>query len=94
MNLIANRWRSIFLTRFIQSWDTQGAGLGYLIERGFIVEQDLATLLGRTPKQAKKSMNGSEEKGWQGSGLGGDWDDKVGAGAAASSVVSLILFFL
>ena len=86
----------IFLTRFILSWDTQNAGLGYLIERGLIVDNpvDLAMLLGRTPKQAKKSINGSEERSWQGSGLGGDWDDKVGAGAAASSVVSFVLFFL
>ena len=25
---------------------------------------------------------------WKGSGLGGEWDDRVGAGAAAASIVS------
>ena len=30
---------------------------------------------------------------WTGSGLGSEWDDRVGAGAAASSIVSLIVLY-
>ena len=120
------------------SWDTQGSGLGYIIERGSVIsarhwsdrdlpsnssktatEIDMARLLGRTPR-AKKSdeepqspssgrqtserdslstrneNNGesakasSVEKKWKGSGLGTEWDDRVGAGAAAASIVSLM----
>jgi hypothetical protein len=119
------------------SWDTQGAGLGYIIERGSMISEnqssdrdapsssmrtgeiDMARLLGRTPR-AKKSDEESEgpstsrqsneldslltknekngdsakapsaEKKWKGSGLGTEWDDRVGAGAAAASIVSLM----
>ena len=103
------------------SWDTQGAGLGYLIERGEALASkdkhgnesnqikgiDLVKLLGRTPTSTDKShflikpqverSNGitgdqsnpsNSGSNWTGSGLGSDWDERVGAGAAASSIVS------
>jgi hypothetical protein len=119
------------------SWDTQGAGLGYIIERGVSIEKspsgrvsdscsmdiiDMARLLSRTPRAKKpdhgdrnasgnrevnqpdpsipsdgmqdESMKGPKsETRWKGSGLGTDWDDRVGAGAAAASIVSLIVSF-
>ena len=103
------------------SWDTQGAGLGYLIERGVALgknnsksengttEIDMARLLGRTPRAQTKSepdrlgqfsgtaLAGIGDKGndakasekWKGSGLGSEWDERVGAGAAAASIVSI-----
>jgi hypothetical protein len=106
------------------SWDTQGAGLGYLIERGAeigsmekqtnesassnqVTGVDMVRLLGRTPHDKSSSqflMKASAEKlletsgdqsklpnsgsNWRGSGLGSEWDERVGAGAAASSIVS------
>jgi hypothetical protein len=95
------------------SWDTQGEGIGFLIERGVAISTpsstpiDMARLLGRTPRLivpdvgAKDTTNfdtfgGLEgeqpqtEDGhrWSGSGLGAEWDDRVGSGAAASSIVS------
>ena len=95
------------------SWDTQGEGIGFLIERGVAISTpsstpiDMARLLGRTPRLivpdvgAKDTPNfdtfgGLEgeqpqtEDGhrWSGSGLGAEWDDRVGSGAAASSIVS------
>ena len=113
------------------SWDTQGAGLGYLIERGASLREtnkngekvsvndcsgasdgvDMVRLLGRTPYDRAtsnflmmESTLGTEalahgdladqqskavgETMWKGSGLGGEWDDRVGAGAAAASIVS------
>jgi hypothetical protein len=119
------------------SWDTQGAGIGYLIERGVALGEDgrseekaagneqsqvskgvdLVRLLGRTPNDKttsnfliksnaaakdfgvienetagnEKKAGGDEEGKWKGSGLGGDWDERVGAGAAAASIVSLSL---
>ena len=109
------------------SWDTQGAGLGYLIERGHALGKpkdgdngivtstqkiDMARLLGRTPiaRQADGSsstkptadefglpeddQNGKDKESeqlWTGSGLGGEWDDRVGAGAAAASIVGRIV---
>lgn len=39
-------------------------------------------------KDDKVEEKKTEEKTWRGSGLGSDWDDKVGAGAAAASIVS------
>ena len=106
------------------SWDTQGAGLGFIIERGAMLGKagvdglrsspgslpkcviDMARLLGRTPSAKddcddtlnefpKQSENGStnelkQEGQWKGSGLGADWDERVGAGVAAASVVSAI----
>jgi hypothetical protein len=107
------------------SWDTQGAGLGYIIERGVLGAEvvcdegsrlesiDMARLLGRTPSdQIKSSFVGKQhdststeetndkgdigekkERTWRGSGLGSDWDENVGAGAAAASVVSSHAFF-
>eukprot|EP00751_Fragilariopsis_kerguelensis_P017566 CAMPEP_0170833452 /NCGR_PEP_ID=MMETSP0734-20130129/343_1 /TAXON_ID=186038 /ORGANISM="Fragilariopsis kerguelensis, Strain L26-C5" /LENGTH=1050 /DNA_ID=CAMNT_0011199777 /DNA_START=13 /DNA_END=3162 /DNA_ORIENTATION=- len=110
------------------SWDTQGAGIGYIIERGQTVGKstiaigespsgetgglDMAKLLGRTPMDKNaanfdtsvpgwkskepnlekiEETNESLEKTWRGSGLGSDWDDRVGAGAAAASIVGRIV---
>ena len=109
------------------SWDTQGAGIGYIIERGHSVGNpstssvnvvskdglDMAKLLGRTPMDKKianivtmipggksKQLNVEQEVGgadasheqmWRGSGLGADWDERVGAGAAAASIVGRIV---
>jgi len=106
------------------SWDTQGGGLGYLVERGIALGKtldgsngvnssttsttqiDLARLLGRTPRafipdesaKTTQTTAGSsfgievdqeqKEHTFSGSGLGSEWDDRVGAGAAASSIVS------
>jgi len=114
------------------SWDTQGSGIGYLIERGVALgknsaggdgngkELDMARLLGRTPTvdartesnrlgqlfksedatgaalaeldhgtslEREKDNTGSSK--WKGSGLGSEWDERVGAGAAAASIVSI-----
>ena len=101
------------------SWDTQGAGLGYLIERGENVENlskmgestklDMAKLLGRVPfsagdkesktektnlfneslekRQDSGKVKTSKETAWSGSGLGVDWDESVGAGRVAASIV-------
>ncbi len=112
------------------SWDTQGAGLGYIIERGHALGKiasgqgsdsnksesnrlDMAKLLGRTPMDKKASnfdttvpaggskeldlnkineTNENAEQGWHGSGLGSDWDDRVGAGVAAASIVGRLVF--
>jgi hypothetical protein len=118
------RWKD---PDMLLSWDTQGSGLGYLIERGAALgkdgaegdlvsrELDMARLLGRTPTVSSKSesrlyesddaagaaldeMDRSASKGakvistpshrWKGSGLGTEWDERVGAGAAAASIVS------
>ena len=110
----------------LMSWDTQGAGLGYLIERGVVIgkgpaasnngdanennasrrgkEIDMVKLLGRIIKKTTTSTSSSlvpheqqQEGGengneWSGSGLGSDWDERVGAGAAAASIVSVCLF--
>ena len=114
----------------ILSWDTQGAGLGYIIERGHALGKisssttgesgkndsngvDMAKLLGRTPMDKKAAnfvmshsegrtkelnldkineTNESVEQTWQGSGLGSDWDDRVGAGVAAASIVGRLVF--
>ena len=108
------------------SWDTQGAGIGYLIERGCVLGKpkdgdsgivaqqkiDMARLLGRTPKAKQPDEYESpsnkptadefilhdddqkrkeNEQTWAGSGLGGEWDDRVGAGAAAASIVGRIV---
>jgi hypothetical protein len=106
------------------SWDTQGSGIGFIIERGLVISEgqserdsiDMVRLLGRTPRARKSNeelkkeilnqqgtetnvsftngnMGGptnasSTEKNWKGSGLGTDWDERVGAGAAAASIVS------
>jgi len=93
----------------LMSWDTQGGGLGYLIERGVALGKepssehggenggasaklkaiDMVKLLGRIIKKREKSPStddSSENTEWSGSGLGSEWDDRVGAGAAASSI--------
>jgi hypothetical protein len=120
------RWKD---PDMLLSWDTQGAGLGYLIERGIALgkedcadgsvskELDMARLLGRTPTVSSRSDLGGQQSDrddaggaalagmnrfasaaskpttattpqWKGSGLGTEWDERVGAGAAASSIVS------
>lgn len=109
------------------SWDTQSAGLGYIIERALVLGRDthppdqgpdvtsidkpaidMVRLLGRTPfddsrgsfpgKSASNNtaelalvppVGNSEERKWKGSGLGSEWDEAVGAGAAAASIVSI-----
>jgi DNA polymerase elongation subunit (family B) len=93
------------------SWDTQGAGIGYLIERGCVLGKpkdgedgivvskqkiDMVRLLGRTPKARQSDASSSDkpidnefilnlndeskenELLWVGSGLGSEWDDRVG----------------
>jgi DNA polymerase elongation subunit (family B) len=106
------------------SWDTQGSGIGYLVERGVVLGKsvdgnvraaastnadesgiDIARLLGRIPKGSSKAvyrvdsnktelvlLDGADEDHgnhkWTGSGLGSEWDDRVGAGGAAASIVS------
>jgi hypothetical protein len=121
------RWKD---PDMLLSWDPQGSGLGYILERGAIVgkssdhsnalqhktdssEIDMARLLGRIPmsRQAKKTNNlasigekldGVDHKEdcttrkeiditccqWSGSGLGIEWDERVGPGVAAASIVS------
>eukprot|EP00592_Proboscia_alata_P016524 CAMPEP_0194395466 /NCGR_PEP_ID=MMETSP0174-20130528/124439_1 /TAXON_ID=216777 /ORGANISM="Proboscia alata, Strain PI-D3" /LENGTH=1744 /DNA_ID=CAMNT_0039191407 /DNA_START=478 /DNA_END=5709 /DNA_ORIENTATION=+ len=112
----------------LMSWDTQGSGLGYLIERGTVqgtsglidnprtdnqslrTSVDMARLLGRTPRakipEHKSFIVGQNESSagmdalrsasssgqWSGSGLGADWDDRVGAGAAAASITGRLVF--
>ena len=129
-NRLLHRLKDIVRTRdpdLLLSWDTQGSGLGYLIERGLQMGKigseeatrqgdasnglDMARLLGRTPNDTQRSSfavntriekdaRTDEEPGnlndpkpkdletWKGSGLGSDWDERVGAGAAAASIVS------
>ena len=69
----------------------------------------MARLMGRTPRESTygekshfgKTFSTEEESKidqpkqskWRGSGLGQDWDDRVGAGAAAASIVSGRPFF-
>jgi len=90
------------------SWDTQSAGIGYIISRGEELRKldlankqyqlDMIRLLGRTPRSRQSSdcvMNGSaveegDDNKITGSGLGTDWDDLVGAGVLASSIVRLL----
>ena len=128
------RWKD---PDMLLSWDPQGGGLGYLIERGAIlgksvdssrnspqkkssVEVDMVRLLGRLPTARKEHVEGiksffggdkseidhkeiDKSKGdketmdnknqWKGSGLGAEWDERVGAGTAAASIVSLFLQF-
>jgi hypothetical protein len=91
------------------SWDPQGSGLGYLIERGLFVsdqlhdkssnerkkEIDMARLMGRVREPApKKSDETSDGKRgiWKGSGLGKDWDERVGPGVAAASIQGRLVF--
>jgi len=124
------RWKD---PDMLLSWDTQGGGLGYLIERGAAIgkscsgpvgngvlspEIDMARLFGRTPtvgtrsdvkpieqlckqkdettetgadqKSAPRDKDSSRSDRWKGSGLGNEWDDRVGAGAAAASIVSIL----
>ena len=130
---LLRRFKDIVRTKdpdLMLSWDTQGAGLGYIIERGHALGKtssstiddsntgessglDMAKLLGRTPMDRKAAnfvttmstgatteldldkineANESVEQTWQGSGLGSDWDDRVGAGVAAASIVGRLIF--
>jgi hypothetical protein len=95
------------------SWDTQCAGIGYIISRGEELRKmdiannqsqlDMIRLLGRTPRSRHScdcNMNDfaaeeSEKNKITGSGLGTEWDDLVGAGGLASSIVrsNLSIFF-
>ena len=104
------------------SWDTQGLGIGYLVERGAALsrlahdgeaktEIDMVRLLGRSrktnnekvrsaqiydtfagSKTSNQSTNLKDKDQWKGSGLGSDWDERVGAGAAAASVSGRLVF--
>uniref|UniRef100_A0A7S4AA49 DNA polymerase n=1 Tax=Pseudo-nitzschia australis TaxID=44445 RepID=A0A7S4AA49_9STRA len=130
---LLRRFKDIVRTKdpdLMLSWDTQGAGLGYIIERGHALGKsscsavgdlnrgessslDMAKLLGRTPMDKKAAnfvssllqektkdlnldqineINENAEQTWQGSGLGCDWDDRVGAGVAAASIVGRLVF--
>ncbi|KAL7540342.1 hypothetical protein ACHAXR_011801 [Thalassiosira sp. AJA248-18] len=107
------------------SWDTQGGGLGYIVERGVAIgkpidgsnsltpsstQVDMARLLGRTPRATSSDNSATDNipgdlfgvqgedqhqkengQNWSGSGLGSDWDERVGAGAAASSIVGRVV---
>jgi hypothetical protein len=119
------RWKD---PDILLSWDTQGSGVGYIVERGAKLKceagpvapengtstrsekLDMARLLGRLPKPSSydkggtgqeffergagshsEADKGSKPKGeptWAGSGMGSDWDENVGAGEAAASIVS------
>ena len=115
------RWKDPDL---ICSWDTQGAGVGFLIERSSLLKDstdmqnksdgiDLAQLCGRTPSVAamtevedpgdpfqiknEGSGNGTgplydTKNKWKGSGMGAEWDERVGAGVAAASIVGRLVF--
>ena len=104
------------------SWDTQGLGIGYLVERGAAVskmsqegretaEIDMVELLGRcrksdeashgsgaglydslTNKTSAGTPSHASSNQWKGSGLGSEWDDRVGAGAAAASIAGRLIF--
>jgi len=109
------------------SWDTQGAGIGYLIERGVSLGQsdqsdsgtdhgkqlDMVKLLGRahntggsaalsqiqnvfgssaSDKETADSSKVKSKERWKGSGMGSDWDERVGAGVAAASIPGRLVF--
>ena len=93
------------------SWDPQGSGLGYLVERGMYManqeinrqgnemkmEIDMARLLGRVRTSVientkENSNNGADKDRWKGSGLGKDWDERVGPGVAAASIEGRLIF--
>lgn len=63
---------------------------------------DMVRLLGRTPKRKPcsnddiiiaESEDQKAKQQWSGSGLGTEWDDRVGAGAGPSSIVSHFVWF-
>jgi hypothetical protein len=90
------------------SWDPQGSGIGYLIERGLFaapqqnadkngkkLEIDMARLLGRMRtlnKEATEKASNEPKDVWKGSGLGKDWDERVGPGVAAASIEGRLVF--
>ncbi len=63
---------------------------------------DMVRLLGRTPKLKIEESNAddlsniesNDKQLFGGSGLGSEWDDRVGAGAGPSSIVSWLRFFI
>lgn len=103
----------------LMSWDTQGLGIGYLIDRGLALGEkdnesaciDMVRLLGRTPKHDESKMEkncydrlfdehendngeskaGGVERTWAGSGLGAEWDDRIGAGSGPASIVGRLV---
>ncbi len=105
------RWKD---PDILMSWDTQGLGIGYLIDRGLSIGNedsessciDMVRLLGRTPKHDESKTEKSSydrlfdenendkqtsKKAWAGSGLGAEWDDRVGAGAGPSSIIGRLV---
>ena len=98
----------------ILSWDPQGSGLGFIVERGFLAHKeenenqetrktatdiDMACLLGRLkrsevlPKVSKNETTKQDKRErWKGSGLGKDWDERVGPGVAAASIEGRLVF--
>ncbi|KAL7565302.1 hypothetical protein ACA910_014590 [Epithemia clementina (nom. ined.)] len=103
------------------SWDTQGSGIGYLLERGAALsrsshdgdaktEIDMVKLLGRCRKSIGQRRSSelddvfgdsttsevpskiTDRNQWKGSGLGSEWDERVGAGAAAASISGRLVF--
>ena len=52
----------------------------------FFSRQDIAVT---KDSEEKDDAATNEGRAWRGSGLGSDWDEKVGAGAAAASIVSV-----
>ena len=42
--------------------------------------------------QSVPGKDNGKPQNWAGSGLGSDWDDRVGAGSAAASIVSVVNF--
>lgn len=103
----------------LTSWDTQGGGVGYLIQRGLALRNntnhdangsdiDMVRLLGRTPRNCNVVDHGpstlimkdqaTEEtktpdfsRKWEGSILGAEWDERVGAGAGPSSIIGRLV---
>jgi len=104
----------------LTSWDTQGGGIGYLIQRGLFLNNssnhdasgsdiDMVRLLGRTPRSGKNKIvdhapstliNKDEvieqkktdcSRKWEGSILGAEWDERVGAGAGPSSIIGRLV---
>lgn len=112
------RWKD---PDILTSWDTQGGGIGYLIQRGLSLRNssnhddtgsdiDMVRLLGRTPRSCKYKVadhapdtqlnkdqfteeaapSGCSRK-WEGSVLGAEWDERVGAGAGPSSIIGRLV---
>lgn len=98
------------------SWDPQGSGLGYIVERGLFLGDaqgeaispdnshiDMARLMGRlrpeidSSRKVEPLKTGEDRQKelkdrWKGSGLGKDWDERVGPGVAAASIEGRLVF--